>query len=465
VTAREVTGVLHLKGSFRDPSGHIFVDDGVVFRQIHHSYQTNYDLLMESGLYDCLIEHGLLVSHEEVPLEAGNEEKIYKVILPENIPFISYPYEWSFSQLKDAAQTTLEIQKKALEFGMTLKDSSAYNIQFLNGRPVLIDTLSFEKYKEGDPWVAYRQFCQHFLAPLAIMSYTNVAMGQLSRIYIDGIPLPVASSLLPLRTQIKPGLQIHIHLHARLQGKPSGKIKTKEEQKKSFSNRSFLGLIDSLESTVRGLRWRLKKSQWSHYYEGDSYDQEGLDDKLVLVTDLLTKIQPQTVWDLGANSGLFSRLASENGIETMSFDLDPAAVEMSYLTSVQQKESNIRPLLLDLTNPSPKIGWANSERMSLAERGPADMVLALALLHHLAIAENIPLEMIAEFFRELCSWAIVEFVPKSDPKVAILLESREDIFDSYTIEDFEMAFGRFFDIESKHKIKSSERTLYLLKGK
>lgn len=405
------------------------------------------------------------MKHEEVAHDLVRDDEVYKIIRPEQIPFISYPYEWSFSQLKDAAQTTLEIQKVALEFGMTLKDSSAYNIQFLNGKPTLIDTLSFEKYHEGEPWIAYRQFCQHFLAPLALMSYTNIAMGQLTRIYIDGIPLPVASSLLPLRTQIKPSMQVHIHLHARLQGKTDRKANAKAHTKRSFTRRAFLGLIDSLESTIRGLQWRLKRSQWSNYYEGDSYAQEALDDKLALVTEYLTKIQPKTVWDLGANTGLFSRLSSEMGIETVSFDLDPAAVETSYLTSVQQKESKLRPLLLDLTNPSPKLGWANRERMDLAERGPADMLLGLALIHHLAIAENIPLEMIAEFFRELCNWAVVEYIPKSDSKVIGLLASREDIFHAYTIENFELAFGQFFDIETKRRIKNSERTLYLMKAK
>ena len=210
---------VRIQSSFRDPSGHVFISEGTVFRQVNSAYKEHYDHLLESGLYDVLVNSRLLVRHEEVGFDSVGSADSYKVLKPQLIPFISYPYEWSFSQLKVAALATLEVQKKALEFGMTLKDASAYNWQFLNGRPILIDTLSFEKYQDGNPWVAYRQFCQHFLAPLALMGYGHIGLGQLSRIHIDGIPLDLASSLLPMRTRIRPSLHIHIHLHARLQGK------------------------------------------------------------------------------------------------------------------------------------------------------------------------------------------------------------------------------------------------------
>jgi len=453
------------RSSFRDPSGHVFFKDGVIYRQINPFYKDDYDSLMGSGLYDALVESGLMVPHQEVDLDSQGSAGAYRIIKPDVIPFISYPYEWSFSQLKNAALATLDIQKKALEFGMTLKDSSAYNIQFFRGKPLLIDTLSFQKYQDGAPWVAYRQFCQHFLAPLALMSYKHVGLGQLSRIYIDGIPLELAHSLLPWRTRFSPAMQIHVHLHAKFQNDFGGKGEVRRSNKRSFGTRAFLGLIDSLESAVRKLRWEPSGTEWADYYEDDSYTPEAFDHKVELVTGFLREVGPASVWDLGANTGVFSRIAGDMGIQTVSFDGDPAAVERNYLTTVERGETNVLPLQLDLTNPSPRIGWSNAERMELSERGPADMVLALAIVHHLAISGNVPLAMIAEFFRGLCNWAVVEFVPKHDKKVARLLATREDVFSAYTQGDFEEEFSRYFEITNTQRVVDSDRTLYLMRGK
>ncbi len=187
-----------LGSSFRDPSGFVFFRDGQLLRQINRSYREHYDMFMSSGLYDGLQKQQAIVRHQEV--ENSTDTQAYKTIAPQQISFISYPYEWCFGQLKDAALLTLEIQKTAMEHGMTLKDASAYNIQFDQGKPILIDTLSFEKYQEGSPWQAYRQFCQHFLAPLALMHYSNMHAGRLSAIWLDGIPLEIASSFFRFRS-------------------------------------------------------------------------------------------------------------------------------------------------------------------------------------------------------------------------------------------------------------------------
>ena len=454
-----------LPSSFRDPSGYVFTRKGETFRHVSRKYKEQYDCLIDSGLYDALIQLGLLVRHEEVDLDDNAATDAYKILKPELIPFMSYPYEWSFSQLKDAALTTLAIQRNSLAFGMTLKDCSAYNIQFFHGRPILIDTLSFEKYQEGEPWVAYQQFCRHFLAPLALMRYSHVGMGQLSRIHIDGIPLDLAHSLLPMRTRLKPSLQIHIHLHSRFQQKYADRIDAKTNRKKSLRLRGLLGLIDSLESAIKKLRWRQDATEWGDYDEDDSYTPDALQDKMEVIRQFLLEANPKTVWDMGANTGMFSRLASDMGVRTIAFDKDPSAVERNYHTLVSRKETHLLPLLVDLTNPSPRIGWANRERMDLLERGPTDMLFALALIHHLAISENVPLGMIAEFFRKLCTWTVIEFVPKSDKKVERLLATRDDIFADYTQQNFEDEFETFFEILSVRKIVDSERTLYLMHGK
>jgi ribosomal protein L11 methylase PrmA len=446
--------------SFRDPNGFLFVRDGLIYRQVNASYQENYDLLMSSGLFAELVDARLLISHEEVTERAAEPRCAYKVIRPERIPFISYPYEWSFSQLKDAALTTLEIQKRALDRGMSLKDCSAYNIQFHQGRAVLIDTRSLERHREGQPWVAYRQYCQHFLAPLALMSYRDIRLSQLLRVSIDGIPLDLASSLLPFRTRFKFGLLSHIHLHATSQKRFAEQAV--DVSKRKMSRLSFKGLVDSLESTVRALRWRPQGAGWADYYETIEYSPEAFGQKQQLVAAFLDEANPQIVWDLGANTGLFSRIVSARGALTISFDSDPACVEKNYLDCVQEDEANILPLVLDLTNPSPALGWQSEERMSLLERGPADMALALALIHHLAISNNVPLGRIAEFFHEICHSLIIEFVPKTDPKVQKLLSSREDIFAEYTQEAFQQEFGKHFTVQRSAPIEASDRILYLM---
>jgi hypothetical protein len=450
----------NIPSSFRDPSGFVFYRDGALFRQVNAVYRDTYDRLMQSGLYETLAERGLLVSHREVDIPPDRPESVYKVIQPERIPFISYPYEWCFTQLKRAALATLEIQKTALGFGMSLKDASAYNIQFRNGKPVLIDTLSFEAYREGQPWVAYRQFCQHFLAPLALMSQTHIGLNKLLRLYIDGIPLDLASALLPFRSRFSFPLLTHLHLHARSQRYFSDKPVSVRRYR--MQRLSFLGVINSLEAAVRKLKWRPKGTEWADYYHDTNYSRDAFEHKKQIVGEFLDIIHPESAWDLGANIGVFSRIAAAKGIQTLSFDGDPSAVEENYQACIRNDEAYMLPLLLDLANPSPGIGWQNQERMTLIDRGPADVVLALALIHHLVISNNLPFAMVADFLSRICRFLIIEYVPKTDSQVARLLATREDIFPDYTAQAFEGEFSRYFTIQKVVPVRDSERVLYLM---
>jgi hypothetical protein len=453
-----------LSASFRDPSGFLFKREGVLYRQVNRRYENEYTRLMESGLYEKLIKARLLIPHVEADNVEAEHGDCFKVIQPERVPFISYPYEWSFGQLKDAALATLSIQKRALKLDMSLKDASAYNIQFVRGKATLIDTLSFELYKEGQPWVAYRQFCQHFLAPLALMALKDVRLSQLLRVYIDGIPLDLASEVLPWRTRLNFGLMTHIHLHAGAQKKYAG-----EEVKSrggSMSKQAMTGLIESLEKTVKKLDWKPGGTEWGNYYDITNYSDAAFEHKKELVGEWTTRTQPSIVWDLGANNGVFSRVAAEAQAAPMvlSWDIDPAAVEQNYRQVKTEKNERVLPLLLDLTNPSPAIGWANSERDSFGGRGPADLTLALAVIHHLAISNNVPLSQLADFFAGAGKWLVIEFVPKSDSQVKKLLASREDIFPSYTREGFEAAFSQRFKVHEAVSVRESERVLYLMEA-
>lgn len=457
-----------LAASFRDPNGFIFRQGEELYRQVNASYAGPYSRLMSSGLYDSLTGAGMLIPHEEVDAESPEPATAHKVLRPERIPFISYPYEWCFSQLQDAALLTLSSQRRALEAGMTLKDCSAYNVQFRGGRPVFIDTLSFDEYREGEPWVAYRQFCQHFLAPLALMASTDVGLSRLSRTYIDGVPLDVAARLLPCRSRMQPALLLHLHLHARAQSRyadDAGRGAKRSGRKSGFRRSSLFGLIESLEGAVRGLRWRPSGTVWADYYENNSYTDAAMERKRSIVARFLDRIVPTSVWDLGANTGQFSRLASDRGVPTVAFDVDPACVEANYLEGKRRGESNLLPLWMDLFNPSPSIGWGNQERMSLLERGPVDAVLALALVHHLAIGGGVPMTMIAEFFRRLGRWLVVEYVPPDDPQARRLLAARTVTHEDHDQEAFERAFRQQFQIEQVETVGDGGRVLYLMSAK
>jgi hypothetical protein len=445
--------------SFRDPSGYIFSREGIIYRQVNNVYKDDFDLLVNSGLYKTLVDRGLLISHSEEDVPAFDPGNAFKIIRPERISFISYPYEWSFSQLKDAALATLMIQKTAMEFGMSLKDCSAYNIQFHQGRPVLIDTLSFKKYSPGRPWIAYRQYCQHFLAPLALMALRDVRFNQLLRIYIDGIPLDLAMKLLPLKISLFP----HIHLHALSQGYFQDKQVKVTDYK--IGKIASLSLIDNLESAAKKLVWKPKGTVWGDYYDNIGYSTEAFEHKKRTVSDLLDAVMPRNCWDIGANIGVFSRIAADKGIQTVSIDSDPAAVEKNYRECAREKRKGILPLLMDLTNPSPGIGWQNEERVSFADRGPVDVVMALALIHHLVISDNLTFDMIAKFFSGLCRFLIIEFIPKDDPQVRRLLSSREDIFGDYSRSSFEQSMSRVFLISDCVQLQDSGRILYLMEKK
>ena len=458
-----------LPTSFRDPSGFLFFDKGVLYRQINLVYKENFERLIESGLIDHLVKKGKLVPHTDADLSPPSPENAYKFIQPEQLGFISYPYEWSFSQLKDAALLTLDIQKRAMKRGLSLKDSSVYNIQFRlkNAKPILIDTLSFEIYEEGSPWVAYRQYCQHFLAPLALMAYTDIRLSQLMRVYIDGIPLDLASRLLPRRTKFNFGLLSHIHMHASVQKRyaDAGEDVGKVSQERKMSKTNLLALIDSLERTTKKLALAATGTEWGEYYEDTNYSQKANDHKKGIVAKYLDQAKPKSVWDMGANTGIFSRIASQKYISTIAFDIDTDAVEMNYLDIKANKEKNLLPLVLDLTNPSPDIGWHNKERRNLLGRTTPDLIIALALVHHLGISNNVPLEMIAEYFSELSPWLILEFVPKSDSQVKRLLSTRDDIFPNYSFDGLEEAFRKFYAIKTSDDVEDSERRMYLMKRK
>jgi len=474
------TNTVRLASSFRDPSGFIFRHEGQVYRQINSCCANEYEKFVGSELYQYLTSKRYLVSHNEVELDSdkldaiGPRESRYKIIKPQQIPFISYPYEWSFSQLKDAAMLTLRVQMQALKKGFCLKDASAYNVQFVDSKPIFIDTLSFEPYVEGEPWVAYKQFCQHFLAPLALMAFCDVKLGSLLTTNIDGVPLELASKLLPMSTRLNYSMVVHIHMHARMQRRYANSAQNDNNTENAHSPLTLnaqIALLESMASAVNKLSWTPPDTEWGDYYEHTNYTDTATQKKRVLVDEFIQCVPTkpsheklEIVQDLGANRGEFSRVAAKYANLVVSQDIDPVAVEQNYLLAKKGSEKNLLPLIQNLFTPSPAIGWSNSERSSFLQRGKCDVVMALALVHHIAISNNVPLENIAELFSKLSEWLIIEFVPKSDSQVIRLLATRKDIFPNYTPEGFEHAFSKKFTIQKKCPITGSERVLYLLRA-
>jgi ribosomal protein L11 methylase PrmA len=450
-----------LDSSFRDPSGYIFKLDGKFYRAIHSSYKDNLHLFETSGLLSELLSKGQVLSYETLkPSDFNLTKDYFSVIFPDQLKHISYPNEWCFSQYKDAALLTLEIQETSLKYGMSLKDSSAFNIQFHNGKAVMIDTLSFERYEEGEPWIGYQQFCQHFLAPLLLASFVDIRSLKLIQMHMDGIPLDYVVKQLSILKLLKPMVFIHIYLHSKAQNKNSSKI---DSIKKNITKSSLLGLIGSLKSLVNSLKWNPKGTEWGDYYAHTNYSDLSMSNKRSIIDSLLDEIKPKTLWDVGGNNGEFTRLASIKGVESVLFDIDYAAIEKSYLKTKIEGEANITSFVMDFTNPSPGIGWNNKERLSIIDRGPADVVFALALIHHLCISNNLPFHYVADFFSRIVSKSLViEFVPKSDSQVQRLLRTREDIFTHYDQEFFEKEFVKFFDIAKSIKVSNSKRFLYLM---
>lgn len=444
--------------SFRDPSGYVFQHQGVYYRHIQQRYKEEYERLMQSGLYSALVDQQLMIPHEEVVDPRTAAGPTYKVIRPQQLDFVSYPYEWCFGELKDAALCLLNIQQLALRHGLSLKDGNAFNVQYHAGRPRLIDTLSFEIYDENKPWIAYRQFCQHFLAPLYLTTYKDVRLNQLLKHFLDGIPLDLASALLPFSSRFNLSALFHIHLHGRNQAK-----KTTVRKDVGFSRNKMMALIDNLLSSVTDISWTPAKAVWTHYYQETNYTDRAMNAKKQWVGECIGEIGPSTIWDIGANTGEFSRLARNANV--IAFDYDEGVTEISYQRAKTDQDRNLLPLVMDMNNPSPGLGWAGEERMSLQQRGPADLVLALALIHHLIIGNNLSFSKVAQYFSCCGRKLLIEFVPKHDSQVQRLLSSRSDIFPDYTLERFAADFSEYFTICKSHKIEESERTIFLMAAK
>lgn len=447
--------------SFRDPSGYIFYENEKVYRSINPSYFDNFKEFINSGLYENLVSENLIVSHEV--LNNVNKQKDSITLEVEKIFPITYPYEWCFSQIKDAALLTLKIQKISIEYGMILKDASAFNIQFKNNKPIFIDTLSFEKIQnDNHSWKAYKQFVEMFLNPLCLMKYVDHELNKLLQTYINGIPHLLTKNILKLKHKFIPSVFFHIVLPTKLRSNSSN-LNSKKEKKITKSQQ--LSIIRQLESFIENLNSKKQHTEWDSYNkETLSEKEEYVISKTEIIEEFVSKKKYSLVWDIGSNDGHFSRhLNKITKSRVISMDVDLNCVERNYQINKSRSIKNVFPLFFDITNPSASIGWMNLERKGLYSRiGNPDLICLFAVMHHI-INKNIPLDLILNFTLKTKSDLLIEYIPLSDPKCKIIFSSRGNDFVYPSQEQFEKIALEYFRSFKKRELKGSDRVLYFLK--
>lgn len=459
VSRKGMIDTLQHPASFRDPAGFIFKYEGKYYRQVNQQYASHFEHFKSSGLYDLLLARQQILAHTELTENLTGSAQWYKTLLPQQLDFISYPYEWSFSQWKDAALLTLELVKTAMQHGMILKDATPFNVQFVQGSPVFIDTLSFEKYDATKPWIAYRQFIECFAAPLLLARHRSPELLKMFQIYPGGIPLPLVSKLLPFKTMFNANVFLHIRLPG-LVGQ--NKKKTTQQPQAAFSQQKLFNIISNLVSFIQSLQLPFSATAWNNYYDETILSNEYANAKMAIVENWLRELPGTSVIDIGANTGLFAKAAASAGKQTIAIDADSACIDKLYTSCRQNKVTNLLPLCIDITHPSPAIGWANSERNSFTERVQTAIAMALALIHHLVIGKNISFEQVADLCSRFTVTLIIEFVPKNDPKVQLLLQDREDIFGNYNEPAFLAAFGKKFTVVKRSPVPGTDRVLFLM---
>ena len=452
------------EASFRDPSGFMFHDGDTLRRVINPIYFPQYTKLTESGFFKTLIKNKLLISHQETSV---SEEQI--VITPEKIPFITNPYEWGFEQYKQAALLTLKIQKFALSKGFILKDASSYNVTFHKGKPIFIDTLSFDFYEEGTPWRAYKQFITHFLGPLVLAKYHGNEVFNMMQSFIDGIPVKIIASMLPKRTKLSSVLYPNIHLLAKMESKHSEDYKSETKIAK-LSKKAQNNIISSLYNYIQKLSLK-EESEWGEYYSKTNYDEAAFETKKNLIREWVTPLNPKKLIDIGGNDGTFARTVQDIVQDIIVTDIDSNAVDYNFKQVLKNKEENMLPFVCDVLQPAPGIGFNNTERSSLINRlqeYAPDVTMALALIHHITLSGNVPFEKSAAFFAKFSNNLIIEFPTREDSWVeSLLVRKREFInhFDFYNKTNFENGYSTYFDLVKKEKVAGTKRILYLFKNK
>jgi hypothetical protein len=470
--------------SYKDTAARVVLEEGIYYRYIFNEYQAEYDHLMQSGLYKALTEKGLMIAHQE---EAQESADLYKKLRPQQIAFQSYPFEWSYGQWRKVLYAYLQINKIALAHGMILKDATPYNFYFEESRAILLDTSSFSFFNDGDPWIAYRQFCSEMLSPFALMHYNGQRWARITQSHLRGMPLNFVSKQLPLKSWLNMTCLLHIHLHGKYAtndsensslrnsnkkgSEKSGEVVDNQTKQKGFSKDKIISLMKMLQSTV--VDWKKPfafEKHWIDYYQKDIASDKYLEHKEAIIKEWLSQLTKQNklhfILDLGANTGRFSLIASEYAEKVIALEYDDICVDAIEKAIVSSKKNHIYCLRMDLAETTPNMGVLEKEFSSIYTRAKSSMVLGLALIHHLFISNQLNFDQIASMFNEFSEkQVIIEFIPITDEKVQFLMKDKQREYSDYTEEGFAIALEQYFQIKERIQLDGSERILYLLEKK
>ena len=458
-------------GSFRDPASSVFYLNSRVLRGFSERGAADWAKVSTAKFLPRLIEQGKVVgtrpATDGIPTDVA--ERFSALIEHDRIPFITYPYEWTFSMLQDAAALHLEILLAAQADDFTMKDGYAYNVQFNGVQPVFIDLGSFEPAKNWGPWLGYRQFCQTFLYPLMLQAHKDISFQPFLRGQINGLTPAQMTAILDGRAKWKGGVFKNVTLHAGLEKRFAAsetRSVQKEVTKAGFNKDLQIALATKLLKLVRKLAWKRSDSVWSSYGTTCTYDDENKQQKADFVRAAASASPRRLTWDLGCNEGTYSRIAAESSQYVIAADIDDLVIDRLYRTLRKDGPANILPIVVDIVDPSPGLGWRNHERNAFDQREKPDLVLALALVHHLAIGSNIPLPKIVDWFVFLGAEIVVEFVERDDPMAHHLLQNKPPhTHDEYTIEAFTALVESAFTVTHRQQLNLGTRTLFHLSPK
>ena len=455
-------------GSFRDPLSRVFLEGDRVLRALTDDAATDLDATMAARFFDREVAAGRIVGTtrlDDAPSALGVPGEWAAVVEHPRLDLWSYPYEWSFSMLKDAALLQLELQQAALAEDLACKDATAFNIQFDGHRPVFVDVGSFERFREGDPWYGYRQFCQLFLFPLLFQAYAELPFQGFLRADLNGISPEDANRILgPLRLWRK-GMLVHVALHARM---TKSYADTDEDMKASLAESGFRkelveANVRKLHGLLSELQWKQSESTWSDYSVRGHYTDRDLAQKADFVKETAGRRHRRLAWDIGCNDGHFSRLIAEEADHVVAFDGDHLVVDVLYRSLKQDGPDNILPLVQDITQPSPGLGWRGVERAPFLDRFRPDLVLALAVIHHVAITANVPTAAFLDLLRDLGATIVLEFPTEDDPMVKrLLLNKRAGVHDDYSLATVEAEIADRFTVVRRETLPSGTRVLFEL---
>ena len=458
-------------GSFRDRDSRGVISGDAIYRALSPEGAEDWKALSASPLLEKLTASGQVIGTREVDAAvAGIGQELLptgvsRVLEHDRVPFVSYPYEWTFSMLQDAAKLQLELGAEAIEAGLALKDATPYNVQFIGSKPTFIDIGSFEKIPEGEPWIAYRQFCMLYLYPLLFQAHKDIPFHPWMRGSIDGIQPIDAIKVFSLRDRLRRGVFLHTSLHARLDRRANKSGPGSAEENKTTRQvkpGQIKAQLDSMNRLVSKLKWKTGETSWSGYRQSNTYSDDDDQRKQVFVAEVAAAKKPALTWDMGCNDGAYSRIAAENSDRVVAFDFDHATVEALYRSLREEGNTKILPLVSNLADPSPALGWRGLERKPLADRGAPDLMLALALIHHVSISANIPVADFLQWARDQETTLLIEFPKRTDPMVrALLANKHEGANPDYEEEIFERELESRFTVERREELPSGDRILYL----